>query len=621
MGRLGRAALGASLWLVRLLTVGAALALLLVVWLIWGAGREPRLEPQPVAPPHQWPSRPAAAPAPPAPPPAPAEAPEPRFRGTTRFVRRLEAGAELNSLVGHGNDEDAWRRFEPLEPLLLRADGEEWQNGNLIYALYDLTHPPRDLGAVRLFEPAPDDPLGRDKAVRVWTLGAGYARGEVERAERMLQQIASVTGTRVGRGFDVLVTPEKGCEVFPRQHQVAWAAGIYYPADGYAVVRSGCSPSFREEVLKHELVHAYCNQYTGSFESSRCVSEGLAEYLRHCAPGDDGFAVPAHLLRDDMAGLLALLERLRERGLDPSDIRPGRLVMLSPSQFYALRHLAYAMAKACVAFVGAEVLEQAFREESDRAIVAAIRKIDMAELLAWLKKVAEGGSADRALTVADVPPAGEADEASLEAQQAALRWLGLKVEDDRLIDLDLTFTQMLSEPGQVAAVLAALGADEREVTLFADASPSMDREVAVRQLPEGVPWLVAERLRQPTPRLFVGTLFDELRRGRVAGVITLTLPPGLGMGALSVSDEYRFDPVFKNLDGREDLVFCVTSGSPKDVVIRGLARTYKRLGHRPHAVLVIDFAPGASDGGDLVRFYAALGGLQPGLVAWWKPLE
>ncbi|MFQ5845980.1 MAG: hypothetical protein ACE5JG_13435, partial [Planctomycetota bacterium] len=419
-----------------------------------------------------------------------------RTMGLTRFLGRLGAGEELRELredlVETGVEAaDVAARLGRLLPAVLRADGYDPRKLGLhgraplrtkvARVVRFLTEPPRDLEAFRLAGKRSKDPLLDARPVRVWTLGEAYPPWELRVARQNLEHIAGVAGVSIERGFDVVVTPGQGREAFPLRRPPHRAIGVYYLDDRYAAVRSTLPPVRRVEVLKHELVHAWCHRFVRV--GSRFVAEGLAEYLRHCRPGDEGFRFPVDRLEDNLDALAKRLVLLREAGVDIRTVEPRLLVTLSPRRFYALGPLGYLLAQAAMAYVGADVLELALREGSDRRIQGAVAAIDWCDFLRFVERHAEHGSAADAMVVADPPPtAGRSrDRESRGALRDALRAIGMKVgPGDALEAAELDPTRNLSEPWRVAEVLELLVhpvASGEPLLLLTDRSVAMDRPV------------------------------------------------------------------------------------------------------------------------------------------------
>jgi len=538
----------------------------------------------------------------------------PEVTGPTEFVRRLEAGTHLLELRDSDMDpEAAQHHYAVLRRLLLRADGEP--EGGLSRRLLLLTEPRRDRGALAL--------ANAKGAVRVWTLeGDRYPEGEAERAEELLRQLARVSGVPLERGVDVLATPGMGRDVFPELGGPRWAAGLYLTADEFCVVRSTYESGFRAEVLEHEIVHAYCRQFAPRFLSSRFVSEGLAEYLRCWRPSDEGLRVPAAAFADNLARLRQWIEFFEDAGVSLRHIDPRRMVRLTPAEFYSLRFLSYLTAQATMAFLGGEVIEQAFAERTDRAIVAAVSSMSMGDFLSFVEQHGAGGRPDRAVVVDDLAPAGPSK--SLTATLAGLGVRRAERLDDapRLWKAADRFLQK-SEP-QLAAIVDRLLSSDQALLVVTDLSEAMDRTLHPIETPERL-----LRIRATTGRDFVDELFSALvERSNTPPVLV-----GLGdeprwIDSVRVTDAYSTRRLARWLaaDDYEQagLVLCVASPMPGGESIPKLtaryARALRKAGVHPHAALVIDFATAQGDALALARALAAATGFT-GAVGYWNVVK
>jgi len=509
-------------------------------------------------------------------------------------------------------------------------------------ALLDfLVNPPRDLESLELERALPNDPLGEHIWVRVWTTTDRYPPGEIEEAEGMLRLLVDVTGVPVAHGFDVLVTPGMGVEVFPRQYTLPWAAGICFVRDRYCAVRSRLPPRFRREVLRHELVHAYISQFTDGFISSRFVAEGLAEYLRLLQPGDYGLHAPVARFADNLALLQQVLEWMRRKGINTRRIDPRRLVRLGPWGFYGLAPFSYLVAQATMAHLGGDVIEKAFRSRSDAVIVEAVAGMSWKLFLEFVRTNARGGRAENAIVVKDPHP-GEMERPATPRKPIpeALRELGAGVLPGRLQDRvgDLMRDAALESPQRIATVLRALRETGRgPVMLFTDLSAAMDRTIKV-EVPEAYFGPQARKaLEQSRPRAFVGGLARAMREA--APTVDLRLMPLSERTRLlpAVPDEVeRFSawplPDWLNARGWQSpgLILCVATGflpGPRTAknrqrirkrVADGYARLLKGMAVTPRAVLVVDLSDGNGDALAIARAFAARAGYA-GLVACWNP--
>jgi hypothetical protein len=626
MSRFGRRAAEFAVRLLQLMTVAAVLlAVLAVVWLRETPGPAPAArQPDPAPPPVE---RATAARLPAVDNRPPPEKPD--LKGPTRFVRRLEAGELLRELEVPVDACDAdlrnvALRLGDLLPALLHADYyrpyRRESRGHLANILEYLTYPPRDLHNVHLFQRDPDDPLGQHKLVRVWTLGEGYAEAELRRAEETLRHIAGVAQVDLPNGVDVLITPMMGQDVFPGQRPYSWAVGTYYLRDRYCVVKSRLAPAFREVVVKHELMHAYFRQFAKSFISSRFVSEGLAEYLRLCRPGDHGFHVPPERLQGHLARLLRMLEESR---IPLRELQPRLLVQLTPRQFYALRSLSYLLAQASMAYIGGNVIERAFRDRSDRAIVDAVGAISWYGFIRFVERHAKVDA--RSMTVEDVGPGPQEEwDRSPDALRETLRALGVERPDKIDPATLVARPELLVEAEQIAEVLAALCEPGPTPVIFTDVSLAMDREIALAEAPEAL--LLYQPARASTPRGFVTILHRVLCRLHPGPaelpVVALARKP-LAYPFESVA-RFTTEPFFHHLRTRAReprLILCIASRMISKRARRELAASFPPPEFaRPELLLVVDLSDGSGDALPLAH-YMARGARFGSRIAYWNPIR
>jgi hypothetical protein len=385
------------------------------------------------------------------------------------------------------------------------------------------------------------------------------------------------------------------------------------------VVRSRLPPVFREEVLKHELMHAYCRQFTAGFISSRFVSEGLAEYLRLCRAGDDGFHLPPARLSGNLARLVRML---RNSGLPLHELKPRLLVQLSPRHFYALGSLGYLLAQASMAYIGGAVIERAFRDRSDQVIVDAISAIRWPEFLRFVGKHAEEGAPT--ITVEDVSPSGEQSwDRSRDAVREALWALGVV----RTVDIDpanlVVSPELLVEAGQIVAVLQALLAPAQAPVLFAEVSEAMDGEITLAEIPAS--FRPFHELCAATPRDFVANLYALLRRQRPAAFQPrlVALAPESVAYPLNRVARYSIAPFFEKLRMRKSegrWILCIGAGSRLSKLEREILATSppRAAFAPPEVLLVIDLSDGTGDALPLARFIVR-GAWQGSRVAYWNP--
>jgi hypothetical protein len=534
-------------------------------------------------------------------------------------VRRLEAGELLRELEVPP-DGDLWEaahRLLDLMPALLRADGfhpPRLSREKLTEAIEFLTVPPRDLQRVRLFRREVEDPLGTRQLVRVWTLGAGYVDAELEHAEEMLRHVAAVAQVELPAGVDVLVTPEMGRDVFPRQSGHPWAVGVYFLHDRYCAVRSRLPPLMREEVVKHELVHAYCHRFTEDFTSSCFVAEGLAEYLRRCRSSDDGFKLPASLF----AGNLAHLQRmLRRSGFPLVRVPPRLLVRLPARAFYSLRSLGYLLAEAAMLYIGGDTIERAFRERRDDAIVAAVEAIGWRAFLKFVAKHADARATT--LTVEDGSPevSGSLSRRQLHETLAAL---GVKTPIDAT-KLVAAPGGLLEAPRQISAMLQALAEPGPAPVLFTDVSDAMDGGITLAEVPDS--FRPFHDLRGGTGRDFVANLYALLRTLRPAASEPRLVALAKNEIAYPLDHRapYSLAPFLEHwkADASEDrVVLCIASRGFNVRDVLHLPGGPPRPDTLPKVLLIIDLSDGSGDALPLARFLTC-GPQYYGRAAYWNP--
>ena len=563
------------------------------------------------------------------------------LRGLTKFQRRLAAGERLNVLHDElpGLDaQTAARRFAALRPALLAADG--WRGrrirrrstlSQIDEALRELIHPRRDVRWLKLSGPHSHNPLVNARPVRAWTLDAAVSDAEWGAATDLMLHVATVLGTPIYKGFDVLVTPGQGRDVFPRLWMYSWSAGVYYRRDDFATVRSTLPRDVRGEVLQHELIHAYEQRFLKL--RSRFVSEGLAEYLRMVEPGDDGFNVPPERMRDNFAALLKQLDVLQELGLDVRTVKPGLLVEVGPMPFYQLRWISYLMAQASLAYVGGDVIRESLLEASDAGIVRAIREMRWRSFLAFVRKHGADGSSELSMVVRDhIPGSAGAGRVDAEAFARALESIGVEVPRDVKIDPQSLDAARLLARERVLSVLRAFGDGSVTPLFWSDRSAAMDVGVRFEPMdPELQDVLGEERIVATTGREFADGLFSELsdrappgRSVRFHRMIHPSSKSVISNSSLQIPyDPLRLPLRLAALDRllakfpQTGIVFSVASEwSPPDgySALEMLSRA-KAL---PAAVLVVDLSDGCGDALRLARLMdAAQGGL--GNVAYWNP--
>ncbi len=612
MATIGERFLGAALLVVRLLTVLAALAVVGLV--LFAFAEKPSLEPRgpEVAAPPPEPPRLTGPETPPALAPL-------ALSGTTPFVRRLEAGAELAKLAREVEERGAEAarldaRLERVSPFLLKADRPPLRlHGARLLEM--LTSPPRDLLSFTLAGATEADPLGKTLRVRAWTLGEAYPAEELAAAAATLEHVVRCVERDVDGGIDVLITPALGNDVFPGQPRppIERAAGLYFGGDQYCVVDSELRPHFRVEVVEHELIHAYCHRTAKSFSRSRLITEGVAEYLRLVSNRDNGLNVPIDRLRDSLAELAYLLERLSRAGVDLRTVQPRRLVELDPDAFYQLGHLAYLIAQATMAYVGGDVIQIALYRRSDAPIREVIEGLDWREFLGFVERGSRLGRLGRAVIVDDAAPASRTgrDHAGY---TEALRKIGADVPG-KVVERE-------PSPGEVAATLggeARLGlalrlllTEPAAVRVFADPSEEMDRVIRFAA-PHALAEIMGLRPEGETARMAAARLAGFFGAAHAGHVVTLGAPRRTG-GAeiLEVAQPLAIEGFAEHpRDERRLAVLVVGSPGTGASVPAAPPEAAKPL----EVLLVVDLTPD----GQALRWAQAFD--MPGRhVAYWAPL-
>ncbi len=342
--------------------------------------------------------------------------------GNTPLQRRLVAGNRFRDMalaIGQGafNPEDLLQAYCKLQHTILLADWRTRGLERLAPTSDALMLPGRVQQVARnceLLAPCrlelvklagrrlDEDALGEKRFLRVWNHEGAYPLREMATAEATLRHIETVAMVAPHHGYDVIATPERGNEVLPNQGGNLWALGIYWQRDRYSTMVTHLREGFRIEVLEHEMIHALCHRHFGENRPPRFIAEGLAEYLRHVEPGDDGYAFPAVRVADELAALDLILKRLEALECSVRDLDPRALLALPSQRFYELRHLGYLLALAAMTFIGAEPIESAFLAKDYEPIARAIRGMDAAEFLESLATLASHGDAVDAIIVTDI---------------------------------------------------------------------------------------------------------------------------------------------------------------------------------------------------------------------------
>jgi hypothetical protein len=536
---------------------------------------------------------------------------DPGPRGRTAFVRRLEIGSDLRTLLDSVEQRGIWaaqfpRELDRIRPFLLVADGEGAKDERPIHTLSRLTAPPRDLAGLILAGGTRGDPIGSTMCVRVWTREEAYPEAERARISATIEHITRSVGREVEGGIDVLVTDRMGADVFPLQTTNSYAAGMYFSKDRYCVARANLSGEFRPEVIEHECIHAI-HLALPSATRSRFIGEGLAEYLRMVEPGDDGLKVPQGRLKDSFAELQFILRRLKEVGVGIEKIDPSRLVDLSAKEFYALRHLGYLVAQLTMAYLGGDAIERALAEGSDAPLVKMARGIAWADFLRFVNEGAVGGELGRVRVVQDIPASRQ--WSSRESFVDALKALGAGLPDvtvsvDPMIAGARSVGALESDIGNFLEILQDTPWTPR---IYVDLSPAMDRPVRLAPGPEAVTNVLKGDPRGDTPRQFAKELVAFLAKGRSVEVVGLCKERHVGGG--EVLDTVReFEGADLYAGATPAVVVVIVAGRNTASAVTSLT---DRLGL---IVLVIDVTEGG-EGLEVARRCD-----EQALVSYWRPL-
>ena len=299
-------------------------------------------------------------------------------------------------------------------------------------------------------------------------------------------------------------------------------------------------------------------------------------------------------------------------------MQPGRAVRLEPWLFYLLP-FGYELAQAAVVYVGGDVVERAFREKSDAALVAAIDDIEWGAFRAWLRKGGRGGNADAAIVVGETDLETLAEVVRLGVTPwHVLESLGAALPGGRAA-MQRTADEALKAPDRVAQVLAMLlepGGDA--VVVAADLSAAMDRPLGGATVPAalggpGPEWLTA------SPRDFAASLHRALakRTEPAPWLVGMTVDPRL-LEDLRTEEPFTLARlpqwIAKSGLTRVRLVCCLAQPDAPFPF-----RELHDLESPPAAVLVVDFAPDAP--GQAWRLARALETVTGGrtLVAYLAP--
>lgn len=276
--------------------------------------------------------------------------------GPTAWVQRLHAGSQLRKLETLWKTEEISTQLAAsyshlLSKHLLSVDALSQRDvagyfapppitiGNVNKVFAELVLPYRDLSAlfVRIGDGEPTKLskgaeaqkafTPRVGAVRLWSTSEAIPNEVAMSAQIMLDELCRVADVTYPQGFDLLISDQLGADLFPITVPAINADGLYFIHDQFAAVRASLSSDRMESVSRHELVHAFTYQLGPDFESSRFISEGLAEYLRlvladpkslKSAMGQVDELVPTLTAVEDLKKIEAYREKQSAKPLDPA---------------------------------------------------------------------------------------------------------------------------------------------------------------------------------------------------------------------------------------------------------------------------------------------------------------
>jgi len=376
--------------------------------------------------------------------------------GTTPFQRRLSFGTALlkarDDLQGGRASAPrvAEAIFKNIDHFLVldsftvdQAQGKAWGTGNLVnevrgnieviansksaspsikatllQILEPFVGPRRDREAFRMtVSSATDDPMAAEAPVRVWTIGEAFPAEALATAQATMLRLKKIVGVEPTPSIDILATPTLGAETFGVLSASSRASGLYLIPDKFCVVRSTLSTDWLPEVLEHEMVHAITfplgRSSAAPFESSRFVSEGLAEYLRKHEEDDRSLDLPTTRFRDECALLYQYVVSKELEGWDFSGLKIDAFVDLKPDAFYGYGAFAYLVAQASMAAMPkGEILRALKDDKNDLRLVAHVKKMGWNGLLKFVEKTMVGGDHRRAKVMDD----GVLDQGALDRE-------------------------------------------------------------------------------------------------------------------------------------------------------------------------------------------------------------
>ncbi|MCA8940849.1 MAG: hypothetical protein KDB07_13605, partial [Planctomycetes bacterium] len=369
---------------------------------------------------------------------------------------------------------------------------------------------------------------GRDALVRIWSKSKGLDSFVVNDAERMVRDILRLCQASAGEGnmgYDLLYGEQLGGEFFPDSAFIdVEARGVYVLQDKLSMVAHQRSVIQVDTVVKHELVHAVLYGLSDDFESSRFISEGLAEYLRLLPQIEPEKGVSERALAHEAAALLSMLSIMKAKGADLSQLSFDRMLALKPSGFYGLGTFGYLAAQLAMAYSGWETVSTCLRANNDRAIANFLRTRGWDEFEAFLKRVSKGGNPRKARSVSDRvigPPYLKDSEFVLALNQAGI----IPTKGTSRALLELSRDSILS--GRSAAS-ALLGNASATMLYLSDTSKALEASFVFAQVPPNETFPIPNTsLAVNTRQLFVENLHYELQNQRNAVIPFVALHENL----------------------------------------------------------------------------------------------
>lgn len=284
--------------------------------------------------------------------------------------------------------------------------GEDPNKETIRSYLKPLTSPNRGLTGFKLTATGDTkEPLGDDSLIRVWyRSGAGISKDALGNAQRTISKILNEIDADHKPGFDVIYDPNLAVSLWGAIKGSPQAAGLYVIPDQFGIVLSSLNEEYTPEVLKHELIHAITYQRgpNNSFETSRFVSEGLAEYLRKLLPSDNGLEVPPDRFKNEFALLLQIVRQREAEGWKFDRLDLSRFAQVEPAEFYQYGYFGYLVAQAAMAQIGGSRIHRAIaKERNDTRLVRDLRTNSWVKLISFVERHSAGGDPRKAIVIED----------------------------------------------------------------------------------------------------------------------------------------------------------------------------------------------------------------------------